>query len=133
MGKALSARALDIRAKKSHPLEWVFELLEDHPAYMRRRFFGGEAAYINGRLVLTLIAKEEPWNGVFVITGREFHEPLQKQWPALKPHTHISKWLYLSQGHALFETTTTAIIRAIHREDPPSVSQQSPVAAEPTT
>src|SRR5579862_2505541 len=104
MGKARFTAALDVRAKKSHPLEWLLEPLEDHPAYMRRRFFSGEAAYINGRLTLTLIAKEEPWNGLLVITGREFHESLQKEWPPLKPHIHIGKWLYLSQKHPSFET-----------------------------
>jgi hypothetical protein len=113
-----SPRELDIRAKKAHPLEWLLEPLEDHPCYLRRRMFGGEAAYVNGRLCLMLIAGEEPWNGVLVVTGREFHAPLIAEWKALKSHEILGKWLYLSQSHTAFETTATAIVRAIHREDP---------------
>ena len=117
MDNAYSARNLDIRAKKSHPLEWLFEPLEDQPGYMRRKFFSGEAAYLNGRLSLIIIAKEEPWNGLLVITGRESHSALQAQWKQLKPHEVLGKWLYLSQGNPAFETVATSIVQSILRGD----------------
>ncbi|HWB61674.1 MAG TPA: hypothetical protein VG733_19480 [Chthoniobacteraceae bacterium] len=118
MPKKFRDPALDIRAKKSHPLDWLLEPLEEHPGYLRRRMFGGEAVYINGRLCLSLIAGKEPWNGILVVTGREFHEPLIAQWKALRSHEVLGKWLYLSQSHAAFESVAPAIVRAIYREDP---------------
>ncbi len=118
MENAYSARNLDIRAKKSHPLEWLLEPLEDQPGYLRRKFFSGEAAYLNGCLSLIIIAKEEPWNGLLVITGREFHPALQAQWKQLKSHEVLGKWLYLSQGDPAFETVATSIVQSILRGDP---------------
>lgn len=113
-----SAHALNIRAKKTHPLEWLLEPLEEHPGYLHRRFFGGEAVYVNGRLCLMLIAKEKPWNGLLVITAREFHKALIADWKMLKPHEYLGKWLYLPQTHPAFESTATAIVRAVYRGDP---------------
>jgi hypothetical protein len=118
MDNAYSARNLGIRAKKSHPLEWVYEPMEDHPGYMRRKFFSGEAAYLNGRLCLIIIAKEEPWNGLLIITGHEFHPALQAQWKQLKSHEVLGKWLYISQGDPTFEIVAASIVQSILRGDP---------------
>ena len=117
MENSWSPRALDVRAKKTHPLEWVLEPLEDQPGYLRRKMFGGEAVYMNGRLTLMLTAGEEPWNGVLVVTGREFHAALMAEWKALKPHTVLGKWLYLPETDPAFETTATAIVQSIRRGD----------------
>ena len=113
-----SARHLNIRAKKSHPLEWLLEPLEDHPTYLRKKMFGGEAVYLDGRLSLMLTAGEEPWDGLLVVTSREFHPALQKQWKQLKSHEFLGKWLYLSQSNAAFETVAPAIVQSIRRGDP---------------
>ena len=118
MENAWSPRALNAHAKKTHPLEWLLEPLEDHPGFMRRRMFGGLAAYVNGRITLALFAGEEPWNGMLVATAREFHKPLMAEWKQLKPHAVLGKWLYLSQGDTAFEKVAAAIVRAIRREDP---------------
>jgi hypothetical protein len=118
MENAYSARNLDIRAKKSHPLEWLLEPLEDHPGYLRRKMFGGEAAYLNGRLSLMLTVGEEPWNGILVVTSREFHPALQKEWKPLKSHEVLGKWLYLSQADPAFESVATSIVESIRRGDP---------------
>ena len=112
-----SARGWDIRAKKAHPLDWVLEPLEEHPGYMRRRMFGGEAAYMDGRLSLMLTDGEEPWNGLLVVTGREFHAALMAQWKQLKPHEVLGKWLYISQGNPAFETVAPAIVESIRHGD----------------
>lgn len=110
--------AQGIRAKKAHPLEWLLEPLEDHPGYLRRKMFGCEAAYLNGRLCLLLTDGEEPWNGLLVATGREFHPALIAEWKALKSHEVLGKWLYLPQSHQSFEATATAIVRAVRGGDP---------------
>ena len=118
MDDAYSARNLNIRAKKAHPLEWLLEPLEDHPGYLRKKMFGGEAAYLNGRLTLMLIIGDEPWNGIMVVTSREFHPALQAEWKQLKSHEVLGKWLYLSQSDPAFETVAPAIVQCIRREDP---------------
>lgn len=105
-------------ATPANPLEWLFEPLEDHPSYLRRKMFGCEAAYLNGRLMLILAAGEEPWNGLLVATGREFHEALQAQWKQLKAHAVLGKWLYLSQTNPAFETVAVSIVEHVRRGDP---------------
>ena len=105
------------RAIPTHPLEWLLEPLEAHPGYLRRKMFGCEAAYLNGRLMLVLAAGEEPWNGLLVATGREFHSALQSQWEQLQPHAVLGKWLYLSQSSPAFEEIATAIVEHARRGD----------------
>lgn len=118
MANPFNPRDLGIRARKSHPLEWLLEPLEDHAGYFRKRMFGGEAIYMSDRLTLMLTAGDEPWNGLLIVTGREFHAALIGEWKSLVSHEVLGKWLYLSQNHAAFESTATAIIRAIRRGDP---------------
>ncbi|MEI6562228.1 MAG: hypothetical protein WCO68_09120 [Verrucomicrobiota bacterium] len=105
------------RAIPAHPLDWLLEPLEQHPSYLRRQMFGCEAAYLNGRLMLVLAAGEEPWNGLLVATGREFHAALQSQWEQLQPHSVLGKWLYLSQANPAFEEVATAIVEQVRRGD----------------
>lgn len=101
-----------------HPLGWLFEPLEDNPGFVRKKLFGCEAAYLNGRLMLVLAAGEEPWNGILVPTAKENHAALQAQWKGLKAHTVLGKWLYLSQKHAAFEQVATAIVEQIRMRTP---------------
>ena len=105
------------RAASAHPLGWLFESLENHPGYMRRKMFGCEAAYLNGRLMLVLAAGEEPWNGLLVATGREFHPSLLAQWEQLKPHPVLGKWLYLPQTNPAFDQVATAIVEHVRNGD----------------
>jgi len=106
---------MKLRAKLVHPLEWLFEPLEDHPAYMRRKMFGCEAAYLDGLLMLVLASGEEPWNGMLIATERQFHEALQSEWQQLKPHPVLGKWLYISQTDPGFEKVGTAIVEHVRR------------------
>jgi len=108
---------LKARAIRTHPLEWIFERLEDHPSYLRRKMFGCEAAYIGGKLRLVVAAGEEPWNGLLVATGREFHDALRQEWKPLKPHPVLGKWLYLSQNNPQFEAVATAIVKRVYEGD----------------
>lgn len=104
-------------AKSAHPLAWIFEPLEERPTYLRRKMFGCEAAYLNGRLMLVLASGGEPWNGILVATSREFHPALRLQWKQLKPHPVLGKWLYLSQNNPAFDQVATSIVENILRGD----------------
>ena len=106
------------RAKTEHPLEWLFEPFEAQSSYSRRKMFGCEAAYLNGRLMLVLAAGQEPWNGVLIATAREFHPALQEQWKRLVSHPVLGKWLYLSQSDPEFEAIATAVVASILQGDP---------------
>lgn len=105
------------QAKMKHPLGWLLEPLEDHSTYMRRKMFGCEAAYLNGRLMLVLASTEEPWNGMLVATGHEFHGALQAEWPQLKPHPVLGKWLYLSQNYPDFDRVAQAVVKCVRLGD----------------
>jgi hypothetical protein len=107
-----------ITAVKSHPLDWLLEPLEGEPGYLRKKMFGAEAVYLNGRLVLAIWAGEEPWNGLLIATSREHHEALQTSWPRLAPHSVLGKWLYISQNDAAFESSASALVRSICKGDP---------------
>ncbi len=107
-----------LRQKKTHALAWLLEPLEDHPTYLRKKMFGCEAAYLNGKLTIVLAAGDEPWNGLLIATDRKFHSALKAQWNPLAPHAVLGKWLYLSQSHHDFEEIATAVVDRVKREDP---------------
>ena len=67
--------------------------------------------------MLVLAAGEEPWNGLLVATGREFYQALQSQWPQLRPHSVLGKWLYLSQTDPVFDEVATSIVEHVRRLD----------------
>jgi len=108
---------LQFQAKKAHPLEWLLEPFESHPQYLRKRFFGSEAAYINGKLSVAVIDGEEPWNGLLVITHKEQHPALLKEWKQLSVHPVLGKWLYISQNDPAFEKTAMAVVKSVLRGD----------------
>jgi len=109
---------IEIKAVKSHPLDWLLEPLENKPAYLRKKMFGCEAAYLGGRLMLVIADGEEPWNGLMIATSREHHPSLLLEWKALKPHPVLGKWLYISQNHPQFEKIGTAAVKCILKNDP---------------
>jgi hypothetical protein len=108
---------IQIKAITTHPLEWLIEPLEQADTYIRKKMFGCEAVYLNGRLMLVLAVGGEPWNGLLVATSHEHHPALQQQWPNLKAHLVLGKWLYVSQDDAAFESTATAIVKCILKSD----------------
>ncbi len=107
-----------VRIKKTHPLEWLLEPLEGHSGYLRKKMFGCEAVYIDGKLMIGLVAGDEPWNGILVATHRDCHTDLQKEWKSLQSHSVLGKWLYLSQTDPSFEETAMAIVDSVKRGDP---------------
>ena len=108
---------IKIKAVTTHPLEWLLEPLEEQGTYLRRKMFGCEAVYLNGKLMLVLAVGEEPWNGLLIATSREHHQALQKQWPRLTSHSVLGKWLYISQDDPAFESNGSAIVQCILKFD----------------
>jgi hypothetical protein len=95
--------------------------------------FGCQAAYLFGKLVLVLAAKEEPWNGLLICTSREFHATLIAEYPALQPHPVLSKWLYLPQASDGFEETARELALHALKNDPrigvePTARKRKPIS-----
>jgi hypothetical protein len=99
-------------------MQWIFEPLETEPSFFQKPMFGCQAAYLFGKLVLVLAAKEEPWNGLLVCTSREFHSALIEEYPVLRPHPVLSKWLYLAQASDGFEETAVELALQSLKNDP---------------
>ena len=103
---------------RRNTLLWLFEPLERDPRYLQQRLFSFDAAYLDGTLYLAVKDGEEPWNGMMVCTSRESHAALQAQFPQLKPHKVLGKWLYLSQIHPEFESVASELVELARRRDP---------------
>jgi len=104
--------------KQPHPLLWVAEPLQENPSYLDKPMFGGRAVHFDGRVVLFLAAKAEPWRGVLLPTEREHHASLIADFPALAPHPILAKWLYLPERAASFEADVARLVALIRRLDP---------------
>ncbi len=105
------------KAKRPNALLWLYEPLEKDPRFVRQKFFFLDAAYLEGRLYLALVDREEPWNGLMVCTWREHHASLQAEFPQLAPHAILGKWLYLSQSHADFESVAPELVVLAEERD----------------
>lgn len=101
-----------------HPLTWLVEPLQENPSFENRAMFGARAIYFDGRMVLCLAMKEEPWRGVLVPTERENHAALRAEFPVLTPHPILPKWLYLPESTASFETVAMRLVGLIRALDP---------------
>jgi hypothetical protein len=101
-----------------HPLQWILEPLEAEPSFFQKPMFGSQAAYLFGRMVLVLSAHEEPWNGLLVCTSREFHSGLIGQYPGLRPHPVLGKWLYLPITTDGFEEAAEKLALQAAKNDP---------------
>ena len=112
-----NSRPMKSKEKRRHPLQWILEPMEDEASFFQKHMFGCQAAYLYGRLVLVLAAKEEPWNGLLVCTSREFHSTLIDEHPGLQPHPLLSKWLYLAQACDGFEETAQQLVVQALKKD----------------
>ena len=102
---------------KPHPYEWLWEPLAGEATFVLRSMFGAKAAYLDGKLMLCFMAKEEPWRGVLVCTDRSHQPALQAEFPELKPHAILPKWLYLPESADRFETVAVALVGLARRRD----------------
>jgi hypothetical protein len=99
-------------------LVWIFEAFERDPTFIRKRMFGSDAAYIDGRLCLVAADREKPWSGLLVGTSQERHAALIDEMPALRPHPVLGKWLYVRQDNPAFEAIAQRLTALVLARDP---------------
>lgn len=105
------------RVKAEHPYAWLWEPLENEPSFELRSMFGAKAVYVGGKLQLCFTAKGEPWCGVLVCTGKDHHPSLIEEFPALRTHPVLPKWLYLSESSDAFESTAGRLVALVRKRD----------------
>lgn len=99
-------------------LAWILDAFEREPTYARKRMFSADAAYIDGRLCVTVGDRDEPWNGMLVCTSQDHHASLIDEIPALRPHPVLGKWLYVSQNDPAFEPAVERVVSLVRARDP---------------
>ncbi|HMO14786.1 MAG TPA: hypothetical protein PKD64_06445 [Pirellulaceae bacterium] len=105
------------KAKVIHPYAWLWEPLESEASFLLRPMFGAKAVYLDGKLMLCFIAKDEPWRGVLIATDREYHASLTADFSNLSPHPILKKWLYLSESLDNFESVADQLVRLVRQRD----------------
>jgi len=125
------------KVRQPHRYEWLWEPLESDATFVLRSMFGTKAAYLDGQLMLCFCGGEEPWRGVLVCTDHIHHAALLAEFPALKPHSILPKWLYLAETVDCFETMAAQLVSLARRRDPrlgvlPSVRKKKPANKRPT-
>lgn len=106
------------RPASRYAFAWVAESFEDDPSHFEKPMFGCHAHYVGGRLVLVRADRGAPWQGLLVPTEAAHHAALQAQFPALRVHPVLRKWLLLGDEHPEFEATALALAARIKQTDP---------------
>lgn len=107
----------EFRVKAEHPYAWLWEPLETEPSFELRSMFGAKAVYIGGKLQFCFTPKEEPWRGVLVCTEKAHQPSLIQEFPVLRPHPVLPKWLYLPESSESFESTATRLVALVRKRD----------------
>jgi hypothetical protein len=106
---------------KTFEHEWIFEEFVEHPTFFTKSMFGGLAAYLFDRQMLLLVEPTKSgrwnWHGVLVCTGYEHHASIQAEFPALRPHEVLRKWLFIGSSHEDFESVMGAVAKQIAGND----------------
>jgi hypothetical protein len=105
------------KAAPVHPHQWLWETLANEPSFVLRTMFGAKAVYLDGKLMLCFCAREEPWLGVLVATDKARQAALLADFPELKPHPILPKWLYLPESADTFERTAMRLVVLARRRD----------------
>ena len=117
--KTTSASAIRPKAgKPEHPLAWVAEPLTDDPTFLLKAWFGGRTIMLHERHQLFLTTQGEPWQGILVCTYHEHQPSLMAEFPSLKPHPILKKWLYLPETSETFESDARRLVKCIRMQDP---------------
>mgnify|MGYP002631917352 CR=1 FL=1 len=106
-----------MKTKAVHRHLWLIEPLEEEPTYLIKAMFGGKAVYLDGRFVLFLADKEEPWRGVLVPMERDQHAAVIADLTTLSPHPVLPKWLYLPEAEDSFEKDAQWLVMRIRARD----------------
>jgi hypothetical protein len=106
---------------KTFDNEWIFETFEGRPTFFTKRMFGGLAVYLHERQMLVLVEPTKTgrwkWHGVLVCTAHEHQASIRADFPALRPHEVLRKWLYIDSKHRHFESTMEAVAARVARND----------------
>lgn len=105
-------------APPEHPLQWLAEPLLAEPSFVLKSWFGGRTLMLHGLHTLFLTTQGEPWQGVLVCTFHEHQASLQLEFPALRPHPVLKKWLYLPENAETFEADARRLVALVRRRDP---------------
>lgn len=95
----------------------------EEESYYIKRMFGCQMICLHNQMCLGLTDslgksyrgknyKVDPWYGVMVMTSKEFHSALQKQFPWLIPHPVLGKWLFLPGKDKDFEDRAALLVEA---------------------
>jgi len=107
---------------KTFEHEWILDAFVEHRTFFTKRMFGGLAAYLFERLMLVLVEPTKSgrwkWHGVLVCTDHAHHASIQAEFPALRPHEILRKWLFIASAHDDFESTMEAVAKRMARDDP---------------
>jgi hypothetical protein len=106
---------------KTFDNEWIFEAFSARPSFFTKRMFGGLAAYLHERQMLVLVEPTKTgrwtWHGVLICTDHDHHASLRTEFPALRPHRVLRKWLYIDSTHDSFTSTMEGVAKRIARND----------------
>ena len=101
--------------------EWILEAFTGRPTFFTKRMFGGLAAYLHERQMLVLVEPTKTgrwkWHGVLVCTSHADQASICADFPALRPHAVLRKWLYIDSMHEDFESTIQAVATRMARND----------------
>jgi len=118
---AKPARVASIRARAArpeHPLEWLLDPARDDPGFESKSWFGGRTLTLDGKHQLFLTVQGEPWQGVLVCTFHEHQPSLLAEFPALRQHPVLGKWLYLPESAETFERDARRLVQLALKRDP---------------
>jgi hypothetical protein len=106
---------------KTFDNEWIFDAFAGQASFFTKRMFGGLAAYLHERQMLLLVEPTKTgrwkWHGALVCTDYEHHQSIGADFPALRPHAVLRKWLYIDSAHREFEATMEAVAKSMARND----------------
>jgi hypothetical protein len=114
-------RIAEVRAKvvkREHPLAWLAEPVLNEPSFVLKSWFGGRSIMLRGMHQLFLTTQGEPWQGVLVCTFHEHQPSLLAEFPALKKHPVLGKWLYLPESAETFERNAQRLVKLAQNGDP---------------
>jgi hypothetical protein len=98
-------------ARPEHPLEWLADPVRDDPSFVLKSWFGGRTVMLHGLHTLFLTSQGEPWQGVLVCTFYEHQPSLLAEFPSLRPHPVLKKWLYLPESVETFERDARRLVQ----------------------
>ena len=100
-------------ALSRHRFRVLVDPLMAEASFVSRPMFGCVGCYLNGRLVLVLADRREPWQGLLVPTEKPLHRSLLADFPALRVHPVLRKWLYVPQAKGGFAAAAGEILEHI--------------------